>query len=155
MTNFIYEETEFLNVDLDVCSKSDLQPMVTALGRKIIALYVGHDEGRYYSAHLELARMPKTADTTIQGFGALIRALPRAERRLWDTAVVRDFNIGVQAALQPRSYEIPLSSKTIEAASKLKARIVITVYAAEVSKSYRRKSSKKVQQRSPRLARRN
>src|SRR5829696_8586239 len=131
MTNYIYKETTFLNVDLDIYSKFDLQPLVTALGQKVIVMYVGR-EGRFYSAHLELARRPKTADAIIRGFVTLIRALPRAERKLWNTAARRDFNVGIQAASQPRSYELPLATQTIESISNLKARIVVTVYAAEV-----------------------
>jgi len=41
----------------------------------------------------------------------------------------RDFNIGVQAAMQPRSYEMPLAAEIVKAASKVNARIVLTVYA--------------------------
>jgi hypothetical protein len=33
--------THFLNVDLDIYSKADLQPLVSALAKKIMVLYVG------------------------------------------------------------------------------------------------------------------
>ena len=122
--------THFLNVDLDLYSKGDLLPLVTALGRKVIVLYVGR-ERRTYSAHLELAKVTKTADSTIRAFCALIEALPKAERGMWNAAKVRDFNIGVQAATQPLSCEFALAAETAKSASKLGARIVFTVYAPE------------------------
>jgi hypothetical protein len=43
--------TEFLNVDLDIYSRFDLQPLVKALGKKVIILYV------------EIAGYPTTADS--------------------------------------------------------------------------------------------
>jgi hypothetical protein len=62
---------------------------------------------------------------------ALVQALPKAERDLWSTSKVRDFNIGVQAATHPPSYETALAVETIKAASDVQARIVFTVYAPE------------------------
>jgi hypothetical protein len=59
----------------------------------------------------------------------LIAALPRQAAELWKAAKSRDFNIGVQAAMQPRSYEMPLAAEIVKAASKVNARIVLTVYA--------------------------
>ena len=128
MPGFEYQEMRFLNVDLDLVSRSDLQPLVTALEPQAFALHVGREK-RTYSAHLELTKFPKNPDAAIRGFAALIQNLSRAERKLWDTAKVRDFNIGVQSALQPRAFEIKLTTDTLEIASILKARIVFTVYA--------------------------
>jgi hypothetical protein len=122
------EETHFLNVDVDLRSKSDLEPLVNALGKKVVALHVGR-EGRHYVAHLELARQTRTADSTIRALCSLIRALKGPESRLWKSAVSRDFNIGVQSGTHPHSYELALTANTIREASELDARIVFTVYA--------------------------
>jgi hypothetical protein len=128
LPDFEYKEMRFLNVDLDLVSRSDLQPLVTALEPGAFALHVGHEK-RTYSAHLELSKFPKSPDAAIRGFAALIQHLSRAERKLWDTAKVRDLNIGVQSAMQPRTFEINLTPDTLEIASILRARIVFTVYA--------------------------
>lgn len=120
--------THFLNVDLDISSKTDLQPLVTALGRQVIVLYAGRS-GRTHRAHLELARTAKTPDAAIRWFCALIETLSASERRVWDGARIRDFNIGVQAATQPYSSEFLLDTETLGAAHELGARIVLTVYA--------------------------
>ena len=84
--------TRFLNVDLDIYAKFDLQPLAAAFGLKVFVLYVGREHD-LYSAHLELASQPKTADAAIRDFALLILGLPRAKRKLWDTATTRDFNI--------------------------------------------------------------
>jgi hypothetical protein len=111
------ETTHFLNVDLDIYSMSNLQPLVSALGKKVFELHVGRYK-RTYCAHLELNRITINADSTIRAFCALIGSLPRAERELWNTAKFRDFNIGVQAAAQPHSHQITLAAETVKAASE-------------------------------------
>jgi len=123
--------TRFLNVDLDIYAKFDLQPLVDAFGQKVIVLYVGRERG-LYSAHLELNVLPKSADAVIRGFAGLIRGLPRAKRKVWDTATTRDFNIGVQSAAKAKPYEIKLAAPTIKAVSFLNARVLVTVYAPEL-----------------------
>jgi hypothetical protein len=70
--------TEFLNVDLDIYSKHDLQPLIERLGRKVHVLYVGRERGKY-SAHLEVAKNTKTADSTLRAFCRLIEDLPKPE----------------------------------------------------------------------------
>lgn len=120
--------THFLNVDLDIYARSDLQPIVNALGRKVIVLHAGRTRGTHH-AHLELARTRKTADATIRGFCELIRALPKRERDLWNTAKVRDFNIGVQAGTRPYATEFAVAAETLKAAHESGARLVLTVYA--------------------------
>ena len=129
-------DTRFLNVDLDIFSKRDLQPLLDALGEKATVLYSGCVK-RTYRAHIELAKVTKTADATIRDFCDLIEALRKAERNLWNQAKQRDFNIGVQAGMSPRSCEFVLPVETLKSAHNLGARIVFTVYAPE----RRRKSS--------------
>jgi hypothetical protein len=148
----IYKATRFLNVDLDLYSRSNLQPLIAALGQRVFTLHLGR-EGQTYSAHLELSREPKTADLAIRTLAALIHTLPKAARKLWDTANVRDFNVGVQAAMRPHSYAIPLAYETIKIASALKARIVFTIYAAEVPKSVKWPPNKS-SQRKPAMSQR-
>src|ERR1700752_3499200 len=99
--------THFLNVDLDVDSTSDLQPLVNAFGKKVIVLHIGRIR-RTHGVRLELAKTTKSADATIRTFCALIEALPKAGRDLWIAAKVREFNIGVQAGTQPHCCEFPL-----------------------------------------------
>jgi hypothetical protein len=125
--------THYLNVDLDLYSEWNLQPLVTAMGKKVYVLYIGRHK-RTYRAHLELASnsKSKSPDSTIRAFCAMIRTLPRVARKEWDGAKVRDFNIGVQAAMQPYWYEIALAPETVKAASEVNARILLTVYSPQV-----------------------
>jgi hypothetical protein len=73
--------THFLNVDLDIYSRVDLQQLVNALAERVIVLYVGREK-RTFSAHLEVTKVTRTAERAIREFCALIRQLPKAERKL-------------------------------------------------------------------------
>ena len=108
--------TRFLNVDLDIYAKFDLQPLAAAFGLKVIVLYVGRERGRY-SAHLELNSQPTTADAAIRGFTLLIHGLPRAKKGCgtWRQPAILTF--GVQSAADAKLYEIKLAVPTIKAVS--------------------------------------
>ena len=139
MPKQIDSSTHFLNVDLDIYSRSDLEPLVTALGQRVYALYMGRTR-RTYEAHLELSvGIIKSADAAIRAFCALIGALPKTRRELWDAAKTREFNIGVQTGMQPHWWETVISNETVEAAAKLNARIGFAVYAPEAPKKIVRK----------------
>jgi hypothetical protein len=130
--------TDFIAVDFDIRSKSDLQPLVTALGDRICGNHVTR-EGRTYWARFSLARATKSADTAIRAFATMISTLPKAQRKLWDAAETREFDIGVQAAMEPFCYEMLLSAEVVDAVARLNARIRFTVYAPEVPRKIARK----------------
>ena len=133
-------DAQFLNVDLDVYSRYDLQPLVNGFGKRVIDLYVGR-ERRRYSAHLELAGLQKpSADSTIRAFCTLIRALPKTERELWNGAKSREFSVGVQAGRQPFACDFRIEAQTVKAVAEVGAVIVLTVYGPE--RAQRRKVSK-------------
>ena len=75
--------TRFLNVELDIYSRSSLEPLVSAFGQKVMVLYMGR-EHHLYSAHLEIAGMTESADANIHAIAALVHKLPSAKRKLWD-----------------------------------------------------------------------
>ena len=126
---FDEEATNFLNVDLDILSKSRLEPLVAALGDKIGVHYIG-PEGPRYAAHLELG-FPKSPDAGIKALVALVRQMSAQAQKLWRNAQVKDFNIGIRGGIKPRYCEFPLHLETLNEVVKLGARVVITVYAAQ------------------------
>lgn len=93
-------------------------------------LYAGRNR-RKYSAHLEIARNTRTADSTIRALCSLIDALPKPERSLWNTASVRTFSVGIQAGGKPNPCDFVIRPGTVDAVSALRAQIVFTVYPPE------------------------
>jgi len=123
-------KTTFLNVDLDLWSAAPLDPVINALGRRVIVLHAGKD-GRRYRAHLELSGMARDADRVISRFVALVDGLPRTARDAWNRAQVREFNIGVQAGTTPHHYGVGLQPDTVRGVARINARLGVTVYATD------------------------
>lgn len=126
------EETTFLNVDLDIRSHAPLDTLVKALGRTVFVLYVGR-EGRHFVAHLETTKPSSDPDRLIHRFVVLVKRLPPAERRLWDQADHREFNVGIQASTAPASYELHLEPSTVGDVASVNAGIGVTVYASALA----------------------
>jgi hypothetical protein len=125
-------DTRFLNVDLDIWARTPLDALTDAFGTRVCVLHVGR-EGRDFSAHVELATLPRDADRLIRRFVALVEDLPRAARRLWNQARVREFNLGIQGGTSPYSYDLRLEPETLRAMARVDARFGLTVYAATPS----------------------
>jgi len=125
-------ETQLANVDLDIYSRTNLEPLVEAFGKKVFVLYVGPFR-RSYKAVLELSGNAQSADAKMLAFCRLIRALPRAERTLWDGASVREFNIGLRGGMEPMTFEMTVSEKAVRAAAGVNARIGFTLYSPAMS----------------------
>jgi hypothetical protein len=123
------DKIHFMNVDLDVRSRSPLEALARAFGKAVTVLYVGR-EGRLYGAHFELAdSYQKDADSLVQGFVNLVHALPPRTLKLWNEAKCRDFNVGIQSATKPHCHELRLSVETVEAVARVRGSVVITTYA--------------------------
>ena len=134
MTQSVLDKTQLLNVDLDIRSKSDLQPLVDAIGKRMIVLYVGR-ENRHYKARLELVgshlpqlRHPKSPETLILEFCKVICRLPPDARKLWDGAKTRELDIGIESGKPYKYYWFALAPKAIKAALEMNAQIAVTVY---------------------------
>ena len=124
----MHRETTFLNVDLEVLAREDLTTLANALESHLFVLDVQRI-GRRYRASFEVLQ-PKTPDTAIRRLVAAIQRLPPRRRAQWNRAARRDFNIGIQAALEPPSREFPIEAATVNMVAKVGGRIVVTVYGA-------------------------
>lgn len=131
-----YEEgrTNFLNVDFEVLSRTPLDALVAALGRKVFVLYQGKWKPGY-AAMFELATgWNWPADRRITRFVQAVETLPRRERRLWDGATARRFDIGIEAGYTPHMFQLRLKPSTVEAVSRVGGEIVVSVYEPVVAK---------------------
>jgi len=124
------EPTKYINVDLDIFSRVPLKELVDAMGEEAFVLYVG-GERQKYEAHVELAssHMGMTADRTIIGLTRLVKRLPPRYRKVWDSAKSREFNVGIEAGLEPHSFELRLDRRTVDAMREVGGALVVTVYA--------------------------
>lgn len=116
----------FLNVDLEIFSRSPLEPLVAVFGKKVITLYLGPEFG-FNKAVLEVSSH-KSPEFCILSFCGLVRSLHRRERAIWNAAKARTFDIGIEVPEKGRLFWSPISAKAVRAAAEVDARIAISVY---------------------------
>jgi hypothetical protein len=122
------DDSFFANVDLDIYSKHDLRPLVDAMGDKVIEMWVGKVR-RTYEAHLELGWTKRqTPMSVILGFCSLVQCLKPSKRRLWNSAKIKSFDIGIHAPDRNHHYWSAVSQEAVRAAADVGAQIAITVY---------------------------
>ena len=129
----------FLNVDLEVGAKRKPTALVEALGGKLHNLWAGRFKG-LYRANYELAHVKTLNPTeTILELVRIVRKLDRTAKKEWDAAPLRDFNVGVQAALEPYTFELAVEPRAVELVAEVGGQIGITVYAPLPKPSRRRR----------------
>jgi hypothetical protein len=77
-----------------------------------------------------LASESDNPDLVLRRFVRLVERLPRSARGHWNRARVREFNIGIQSAAKPHSFELHLKDATVRAVAGVNARIGMTVHGA-------------------------
>ncbi len=140
------EVTRFLTVDLVIVAREPLNSIVESFGEKVFVLYVGR-RGRFYYAYLELANSYRdSAEKMIQKFVALVKKLPREDRKTWDQAKSREFDIGIQeGGLRGELgqaiplYFLQLKQKTLEDVMNVNGTLAFTVYPPEPEMPTKRK----------------
>jgi hypothetical protein len=88
---------QFINVDLEVWSRTDLSALGEAVESMALVLYVGKS-GRNHLVALETKETRLSSpEATMWALLKVIGALPPVARRAWKSAESRVFNIGYQA----------------------------------------------------------
>ena len=123
----------FINVDLDVESAEELQPLIDAMAPHAYSL-----ERPPGQASFEVNdASPNDPEVVILEFIRIVKSLPAAARKVWDAASKRVFDIGLQSGRHPflRSYNIGI--ETLRQAADIRAQIAITIYALDPSEDDR------------------
>ena len=91
-------DTHFLNVDLDIKSKSDLKLLVDIFGDNVSIMHHQGIEGDGDFASFEISALKIGIDqdvgATIKAFCDLIEKLPKEFRKVWDECYERTLDIG-------------------------------------------------------------
>lgn len=122
-------EVRFLNVDLEVSSRTDLEWLVEEFGGDATKLYCGPSRG-HFVATFEIPGLSGEANGLIGNFCHLVENLPVDARRAWDDAFLKVFDIGYESGSAPKSYQSELRPETVAAVARIGASLRITVYPA-------------------------
>ena len=120
---------EFLNVDLEIHSRSSVESLLSELGDH---LYVLHSESKpnKHFANLELSRSWKnpSPDKTIAALCDALESLSPKARAVWKKAHSKVFDIGLD--IDPKASHLyqSLSNESLRRIADLGATIIFTCY---------------------------
>jgi hypothetical protein len=120
-------EVRFINVDLEVCGRDDLQWLVDEFGGDAINLHCGRVQGQFLAV-FESSSPHGDPNSLIGYFCHLVDNLPTEARAAWDGLFSKVFDIGYDAGVGPKSYESDLRPETITAIAKVGASLRVTIY---------------------------
>ena len=117
-----------MNVDLEIVSRSKLDAIANAISGTAHELHCGPLRKGVFLLSLECNFYPKDADSAILTFCTALRGLGKPERRLWDRALRRTFDVGYGLARGQAAVQVGLQSKTLKSVIALGATVAFTCY---------------------------
>ena len=117
----------YLNVDLEIESKSDLSKIVEEFGEDVSVLYCGEMRG-YQHASFEMPGNTAGADETISHFCWLVEQLTKEAREVWDGCCSRVMDVGYESGTSPQNFRSEIRASTVQRVAAIGASIVITIY---------------------------
>ncbi len=138
--NFIKVKTRrkqdicFVNVDLEIESKNDLQSLIGKFGKSVVVLY--HDRlangNDFVSLEISLnsvqAENYGEVDDTVSAFCDLVENLPSELRNTWNKSTERKFNIGFESGNTEKTFNTTIQTRTLKRLAKIGGSIQITIY---------------------------
>lgn len=122
----VMQDVRYLNVDLEIESKSDLSKIVEEFGEEVIVLYSREVRG-YQHASFEAPNMAD-ADETINHFCLLVEELTKEAREVWDGCCSRVMDVGYESGTSPQNFRSEIRASTVQRVAAIGASIVITIY---------------------------
>jgi len=140
----------FLNVDLDIESKSSLRSLVRELGKRVTVMFSGRMNGRY-CLFVESAGSERHQDATIKALCALIEGLSPSSRQLWDAAHRKEFDLGYESRFSSqRANRFRILPDTLRRVAELRASVAVTLYSerrGEANKTVQRTGASRFAQK--------
>ncbi len=122
------EPPQFLNVDLEVLSQSDLSEFAKSFGSKKVSVLYCDRQAEEFLAALELVTMRRSPEQLLARFCDLLEAMPPKVARLWREASRRTFDIGIESGISQQALALKISPATLARITALGATVAVTVY---------------------------
>lgn len=131
----------YLNTDLELRSRRELSPILSAFGRAVSLMYNGK-AGSGYLLSVETQATNRYPDRAINRFCDLVESLSKVHRKLWGACQSRildiGFDSGTTAGSKSNCYRAQLSPSAISRAAKLGMAITITIYPVDRTRKHRK-----------------
>lgn len=140
----------YLNVDLEISSRSNIGPLIDELSRDLF-LVNQRRLGRTHVASFEVPGLQRLPDDAISFFTRALSSLSPLAMKLRRAAGLT-FDIGIEEVASHQPFALTLRPETINALARLRARVVFTLYP---SAKRLQADSQRTRQRTPRSGRKN
>ncbi len=118
----------FKNVDLEIVSRSKLHALEAAVNDKAHALFSGPLRKGIFLLSLECNSYPRDANAAIVGLCEAVEGLNKCERKIWERALSRTFDVGYGVKPGSRGVHVVLRPETLRRVTALGATIAFTCY---------------------------
>ena len=115
-------------MDLEIVSRSRLALLEAGFSKAAHALHSAALRTGIYLLSLESNRYPKDADSGIVALCNAVDELGGAERRLWDRALSRTFDVGCSLETKSRLVQVVLRPETLKRVIALRATVAFSCY---------------------------
>jgi len=105
----MHQGPQFLNVDLEIWSRTDLSSIAMALSPRALVLHAGKVR-RKFLVSVEVAKTTTSPERTMWALLRLVESLPPVARRRWKGADARIFNVGYEGGRPVLLHERPAGS---------------------------------------------
>lgn len=140
------KDFHFLNVDLEIKSSEDLQPLLDELTEDENTMILYHQGFENNTDHATLETMSPTefdessedydedktligsTDILINLFCNLIENLSVESRRVWDNCAEKQFDVGFASGNTEKVYHTEIRAETMKRCAAIGASVMITVY---------------------------
>jgi hypothetical protein len=128
-------EIRYINTDLEIESKEDLNPIIEAFGKNAFVLHSGPIKGMNHASFELTSDRYFDPDKAVDKFCELVENLPVTARKIWNNCATRIIDIGVESGSSPHNYRFEVRQKTINRVSGIGASLIVTVYAMQVEEN--------------------
>jgi hypothetical protein len=119
---------DFLNVDLDIESKSPLDSVAQEFGDRVVVTFSGRMKG-CHCLYLESAKTGRSQDAVLNALCLLVERLSESSRRVWDRANKKEFDLAYETRLSSeRANRFNIRSETLRRITDLGATVAVTIY---------------------------
>ena len=123
--NITMGQTQFLNIDLDIESSTDVHLIIEEFGDRVSVMRSEEQSGIHY-ASFETGK--SEINEIVEEYVSLVNGLSSKARAIWDNCAKRLFDIGYESGQAPHSFHSRLSEKSIRLLSSINASVDVTIY---------------------------
>ena len=130
MNKTLSSPAEFLNLDLELTSIVDLNPLVAHFGNNVFVLINEENENGYFLCLEPIIEgtLSDNIENCINHFIQLVSELPNELIEIWNSCTLRVFDFGFDGGLEELPLHTTITAESLNKIVHINAEIRITIY---------------------------